>query len=118
MGSPPHSTLLNAFSKTYIDTHNITPKMIRQNPPAAIATAQCHLRLHKNNLHSTKIREYHPTNTHHDTAQFATNVFSASDIAGGKFPVTSFNGNNYIVVSAYKNYIHLEVIAVMTGPAL
>ena len=85
IGSPPDFTLLNAFSKNYIDMHNITPKMIRQNPPAAIATAQGHLRLHKKNLHSTKIREYHITNTHHDRAQFATNAFSASDIAGVNF---------------------------------
>ena len=118
MGSPPDSTLLNAFSKKYIDMHNITLKMIRQNPPPAIATAQGHLRLHKKDINSTKIREYHSTNTHHDRAQFATNAFSASNIASGKFPVTSFNGNNYIVVSAYKDNIHLEAIPVMTGPAL
>ena len=98
--------------------HNITPKMIRQNPPAAIATAQGHLRLHKKYLNSTKLRNNIPTTTHHTGAHFATNTFSASGIAGGKFPVSSFTGYNYIIVSAYKNYIHLEAIPVMTGPAL
>ena len=118
MGSPSDSALLNAFSKNYIDMHNITPKMIRQNPPAAIATTLGHLRLHKKYLNSTKLRNNIPTTTHHTGAHFATNAFSASDIADGKFPVASFTVNNYIVVSAYKNYIHLEAIPVMTGPAL
>ena len=33
MGSPTNAALLAAFSKSYIDMHGITPKIIRQNPP-------------------------------------------------------------------------------------
>ena len=67
MGSPSDSALLKAFSKNYIDMHDITPKMIRQNSPAAIATAQGHLRLHKKGLNSTKLREHRQTKIHHDS---------------------------------------------------
>ena len=119
MGSPPDSSLLAAFSKGYIDMLGITPKMVRQNRPNAIATAQGHLKLHKKGLQSTKLEQPRSTpNPSALPASFATNLFSASDIAGGKFPVVSTSGNQYIMVTAYKNYIHLHAIPLLTGPSL
>ena len=120
MGSPTDAALLAAFSKAYIDMHGITPKMIRQNPPRSIATAQGHMKIHRKGIRSTKQisqphRERSPSS---HTSTIATNLFSASDIAGGKFPVTSTTGKNYILVSAYKNYIHLEALPLLHGTVL
>ena len=120
LGSPTDAALLAAFSKAYIAMHGITPKMIRQNPPRSIETAQGHLKLHRKGIRSIKQiaqphRERSPSS---HTPVIATNLFSASDIAGGKFPVTSTTGKNYILVAAYKNYIHLCALPLLTGSVL
>ena len=120
LGSPTDAALLAAFSKSYIDMYKITQKMIRQNPPRSIMTAQGHQKLHRKGINSTKqtpqpLRERLQAS---HTPMIATNLFSASDIAGGKFPITSTTGNNYILVAAYKNYIHLQTLPLLHGTAL
>ena len=96
LGSPTDAALLAAFSKAYIAMHGITPKMIRRNPPRSIETAQGHLKLHRKGIRSTKqiAQPHRERSSSSHTPAIATNLFSASDIAGGKFPVTSTTGKN------------------------
>ena len=94
---------------------NLTAKMIRQNWPNTIETAQGHLTLQRQGLRSTKSRSNKavhfepPGDTEINTILEAV-LFDRSGNcifadATGRFPMRADSGEEYILVLTYKNYI-------------
>ena len=59
-GSPTLPTFLQAIRSKWIEVPGLTGKIVSQNPPLSIATAQGHLDLVRKNLRSTKPKEPKP----------------------------------------------------------
>ena len=120
LGNPPASTLELACRRGYLGNYpNLTCKMIRDNWPNTIATAQGHLQMQRQGVQSTKEKpsrrpephdsKYSTRSTHtHRRAEAALfdrngNVIFAD--ATGRFPLASADGKEYILIMTYKNYI-------------
>ena len=108
-GNPPDSTLQRALDEKWVELPNITAKMFRQNPPHKIETGEGHLNLHRQNFRSTRPA----TQSVHNRIDNSNNAYSraweisSSDLPA-EFPVTSFEGNKYVLITVFKNYIHPE----------
>jgi hypothetical protein len=98
--------------------------MVSNNPPQSLATAQGHLDLvrqqHRQHLsinNHDEVIDDSPENNMGTTGQayMVAEILNISDVVHsdltGRFPVSSRTGNNYILVSVYKNYIHATPIA-------
>ena len=135
--SPAIPTFLAAVDKGFIRPPMLTPLMVRQNLPVAVATSQGHLNHLRQGLRSTKPPS---TETETDTApdteepsdtdNFPTTLHlpqhtlhavtwspqqrgrSHADMTG-RFPVIASSGNSYylIIFCEDANYIHVEPMA-------
>ena len=108
-GNPPDSTLQRALDEKWVELPNITAKMFRQNPPHKIETGEGHLNLHRQNFRSTRpaTQRVHNRIDNSNNAYSRAWEISSSDLPA-EFPVTSFEGNKYILITVFKNYIHPE----------
>ena len=137
-GSPPTSTLYKAAKNGWLSNFpRITAKMISMNDPNAMATAIGHLDRVRQRQYSTKpshappqasipITEtsVRPTDTSDNDREdndaveedeffdVYTKLVAASDInhsdLTGRFPTTSRRGNQYLLVSVWNGYVHME----------
>ena len=120
LGNPTPSTLETACRRGYLGNYpNLTSKMIRDNWPNTLATAQGHLQMQRQGVQSTnptQSKAKAPQN--HERSKETTrtprtieatifdrngNVIFAD--ATGRFPLASADGKEYILVMTYKNYI-------------
>jgi hypothetical protein len=115
LGSPTIQTLINALNKGYLRTlPRLTAQMVHKNPPVSDATAIGHLDLTRQ--HAVMHPDMNQEQVEEDCDATANMIFTRSwDIreanhsdATGRFPVQSLHGNNYLLVSVYHGYIHLE----------
>ena len=128
-GSPAVSTFLNAVRRNWLVGYpRLTAKMITENMPNAVATAQGHLDRTRRGMHSTKPKPTvttPPTSTSDpsdDEVPYAeeeyqhifTKIISASSISHaditGRFPHISQSGHQYILLSIWCGYIHFELM--------
>ena len=120
LGNPPASTLERACRHGYLGNYpNLTSKMVRDNWPNTLATAQGHLQMQRQGVQSTKEkpsktktpRETSPSakGTHTpckvETAVFDRNGNVIFADAAGRFPLATADGKEYILIMTYKNYI-------------
>jgi hypothetical protein len=113
---------------------DLTPKMIRQNKPHSPATGLGHITASRSNVKSTRPR---PTSHDTNTASSTTPLIHHSDSSGlnetlhhydpdelpdtvlrcrdaiisdlpGRFPVPAKNHTEYLLLSVYKGYTHVE----------
>ena len=121
LGSPPDLSLIAALAAGWLgNLPRITARMARKYPANSVATAKGHLDLQRQGQSSTSKRhrdrqtalqhgdELEP---HMDDEFLFTSTMHPKDYenhsdATGRLPVTLYHGNNYIMVSVYKNYIH------------
>ena len=132
-GSPPVSTFIRAITKGYLGSWpRLTARMVRQNTPNPVATHIGHLDRNRQGQRSTHPQPTHPLPTMpFDSSELDTDVSSPppddwtqavftqlvnlcdrnhSD-STGRFPVVSSQGNQYILVSVFNNYVHVEPMA-------
>ena len=128
-GSPAVSTFLNAVRRNWLVGYpRLTTKMITENMPNAVATAQGHLDRTRRGMHSTKPKPTvttPPASTSEpsdDDVPYAeeeyqhifTKIISASSISHadttGRFPHISQSGHQYILLSIWCGYIHFELM--------
>jgi len=141
-GYPAVSTFLNAVKNNWLSTFpRITAKMIAANPPNQVATAQGHLDRTRRSMKTTKIpappTSLPPATTElpaEDTDTFDSdfpyveeeyhNIYvkllpiqqvSHADITG-RFPSISRRGHQYMLLSVWNNYIHIELMKNRTAP--
>ena len=120
LGNPTPSTLEMACRRGYLGNYpNLTSKMIRDNWPNTLATAQGHLQMQRQGVQSTRPKQTkekvprhnksHKGSTQTSRTIEATlfdrngNVIFAD--ATGRFPLASVDGKEYILIMTYKNYI-------------
>ena len=121
--SPAVSTFVNALRKNWLfNFPRITADMVSKNPPHSKATAMGHLNQIRQGLQSTKHVAYNSSNS---DSPISDEVFSQDDSnqftlatvhitgtnfsdASGRLQVQSKHGNNYLFVSTYNNYVHIE----------
>ena len=128
-GSPPPRALARALRAGWLRTYpRLTLKMFSANVPVVMATAKGHLDLVRRGLRSTKSDpllplvddaydedpEYVPASPLEPPAPSVCAVQVAavraenhSDLTG-RFPVASFKGTEYFLISVYKGYVHFE----------
>ena len=132
-GNPADSTLLGAL-RGILKHDLVTASSFASNLPATIETAKGHLDRNRKNQRSTKRRAKKnkraqkeesvpettedgsnenvifartlPYNDSLEPTPKATDNAQHSD-ATGRFPVRGKNGSNYVLVSVFKNYIHI-----------
>jgi hypothetical protein len=136
-GNPPDSTFYRATLKGWLNNYpRLTPKLIHQNRPNSLETQAGHLSRLRQHLRSTNIYSVlkvdDPDEEEMDTdldlfdsdqgsrplfSKFIdlsnitpeeVKTFALYSDATGRFPFESFKGNNYILVSVFLNYIHVE----------
>ena len=107
--------------------------MWRKNKPNSVVTAKSHLDLHRQNQHSTRQQQSTtpdspPVDTDDPPLDFAdttvllvaplkSNDTNYSDLMG-RFPVDSFLGNNYVLLSYFRGYVHTEPMQDRTSSSL
>ena len=128
-GSPPPSTLYRALGKGWLSSFGrLTQTMVYQNWPNTVATAQGHLQLQRQGVRSTKPARHPVTpieaaaNEDLDFIEEAVEepgsvlcqVFDRKDAvfadAAGRYPIPSIDGEEYMLVVVFKNYIHVETM--------
>ena len=128
MGNPADSTLLTATRNKWLNFPGVTHDMVAKNPPNSIETAKGHLDLNRANQRSTS-KPKHPQRTLNQSSpspedpsyidsdensifaapiEFTPGSTTQHSDATGRFPIMSRRRNNYLLVSVYKGYIHLE----------
>jgi len=130
-GSPPPSTLYRALGKGWLSSFGrLTQTMVYQNWPNTVATAQGHLQLQRQGIKSTSPTK--PTRGNRALEEAADEemdfidavvegpatmlcrVFSRKDAAfadaAGRYPIPSFDGDEYMLIVVFKNYIHVETM--------
>ena len=145
LGAPPASSLLKAARNGWLAGFpRLTPEMISANMPNPIATALGHLQANRQGQRSTKLVSNNesspPTSTtgtdpsidadtdHVQLADETTSLICAvvslteADLRAhadlmGRFPFPSHLGHQYILVSTYLGYIHMEAMRDRTGPS-
>ena len=120
LGNPTPSTLETACRRGYLGNYpNLTSKMIRDNWPNTLATAQGHLQMQRQGVQSTNPKQSKaqaPRDSEHgkgiiraprtiETSLFDRNGNVIFADATGRFPLASADGKEYILVMSYKNYI-------------
>lgn len=126
LGSPALSSFTQAIRANYLPSlSRLTTALVTAHPPHTIPTALGHLDQNRQGQNSTKrFVSLFPENPHDqvddarplsDTSidnNAYTHVFTLTDTMHsdltGKFPVTSFSGMQYIIVSVLDGYIHVE----------
>ena len=127
-GSPPPSTFKAAVAKGYLRTYTgLTTALVNKNLPHTPASAKGHLDRNRAGQRSTQpsmsaqLAHQSANDTPDDSISLDmdiyTRVYNINDTSinysdlPGKFPFQSVKGMNYILLSYYKGYIHLEVMA-------
>ena len=130
-GSPPASTFYRAALKGWFTNYpSLTPAMIHRHWPNTLATAQGHLQRQRQGMRSTHPSAA-PTSASPpsdqadelDVTDVDTSVhfrfFDRDDAmfadATGQFPETSRHGSEYMIIFAFKNYIHVECMPSRTA---
>jgi hypothetical protein len=122
-GSCPISTFLKAMDKGWLNNYpQLTAKMIRQNPPVAIATAMGYLDQTRQGHRSTRRANIATVIDEDDWGaeemddEFlrcrvmpAKDLMNASD-ATGRFPMSTKSGWDYLLVSTLGGYVHLQLL--------
>ena len=131
-GSPPPSTFKTAVAKGYLRTYSgLTTAIVNKNVPHTPASAKGHLDRNRKGQRSTRatvssqlnprqseevfdedvsLDEHIYTSVYPiDDPELAAEYINYSDLPG-KFPFQSVKGMNYMLLSYYKGYIHLEVM--------
>lgn len=124
-GSPSISTLTHAIRSNYLPSlSRLTAAMLAAHPPHTIPTALGHLDQIRQGQKSTKrfislFADETLMNSDHTPSEdnaidnntythvFALNETMHSDLTG-KFPVISFSGMQYLIVSVMDGYVHVE----------
>ena len=128
-GSPTNRTFYEAVRKGFIlGLPRLTAKLIASNPPSSVPAAQGHLDLHRQGLRSTKVKSKKrrhlappatvddPDLEQIDTPNGDLFVHSIevpvprrySADGTGCLPITSSRGSNYLLVSVFNSYVHVE----------
>jgi hypothetical protein len=120
LGNPTPSTLESACKRGYLGNYpKLTSKMIRDNWPNTLATAQGHLQMQRQGVQSTKQKQSKTKSPHNATRSIKDDVTPSrlevaifdrnGDVifadATGRFPLPSADGKEYILIMTYKNYI-------------
>ena len=134
--SPTDSAMYNALLRGYLGNFPaLTAKNFNQNKPNAIATAKGHLKQRPQRSSSTACTKRHvtPAPSSNDTLAEETLItdeitdehnFSDSIITSivrnsstinysdlpGRFPFVSHLGHEYMLLSVYRGYIHIELL--------
>jgi hypothetical protein len=132
LGSPPISTFIKAADKGWLSNWpRITAKMIRKNKPVTAITARAYLDQTRQGQNSTKPgknngkRRKAPRHVQeadedcleddieHDQLRFS--IIERDDLKNwsdttGRFPFATIQGFNYLLVSTYGGYVHLELL--------
>ena len=133
-GSPPTSTFQHCVAEGYLRTYpGLTTAIVNKNLPHTPATSKGHLDRSRAGQRSTKPIDPLPTSSVNDTDDdlfLDSNVFTRvydiddpslainySDLPG-KFPFQSLKGMNYILLSSFKGYIHVEAMTDRSSPSL
>lgn len=124
-GSPAVSTLLNAVRRNWLIGYpRLSAKMITENMPNPVATAQGHLDRTRRGMRSTQPKPPTPpaAPTTDDETPYVedeyqhifTKIISALSISHadttGRFPHISQSGHQYILLSIWCGYIHFELM--------
>ena len=137
-GSPCISTFLRALRRGWLDTiPRLTAALVSANRPNSIATALGHLDQKRQGLDSTTaVSPPHPVSSPssndiaepdvadpydpdgldpYDPSQsplLFCKLFNTADIdASGRFPVPSTRRNEYMLLSYFKGYVHVEPLS-------
>ena len=125
LGSPADSTLIQALSLGYLgNLPRLTAKMVRRHRPNSIATAKGHLDRQRQGMQSTRPKKSKTVISEREVCDdidwdsklytwvvHRTEQENHTDLSG-RFPVTSIHGNNYMLMSVYKN--HIRAVAMKT----
>ena len=138
MGSPPSSTFKECVGKGWLRSYpRLTTDMVNKNTPHTPASSKGHLDRNRAGQRSTKTPvPASPSPPHNDVADaeddefFVTNIFTKvydindedmavnySDLPG-KFPFQSMKGMNYLLLSSFRGYIHVEPMPDRSSPSL
>ena len=128
MGSCAVTTLERALSASYLTLPGLDVAMLRKYGSTSVASAKGHLDQSRQGMRSTKVPDMSFSETDDDrhppiiprssrTLPVLTKVLyfdhppqtRYSDLCG-RFPVTSVDGNAYLMVMICSNYIHLELM--------
>jgi len=140
MGSPAIPTFMAAVQNGWIRPRGLTVDMVRKNVPNSLSMSQGHLKQHRQGLHSTGSATVKPklplglnaTSSEEialrpepflPTKTLFTKVLQAKEFshrnhadATGRFPVTSRQGSNYMLLFYCEDtgYIHIVPLASRT----
>jgi hypothetical protein len=143
-GSPAYQTFYNAVHMGWLTNYpGLTPKALRRNKPHSPATALGHITASRANVRSSRLPpvqssklafsaqpsplsenlDHYDENDLPDTLLQCSVQHSSSfrrdavfsDLPG-RFPVKAKDGSEYLLLSVYKNYIHIETLQNRSGP--
>jgi hypothetical protein len=139
-GSPAYQTFYHAVHMGWLTNYpGLTPKTLRRNKPHSPATALGHITASRSNVRSSRSQPTNPQpklarsvqpvalftenldhylsdelpdillqcTVQHSSALRRDAVFS--DLPG-RFPVRAKDGTEYLLLSVYKNYVHVETL--------
>lgn len=131
--SPPNSTFVHALDMGWLRSYpHLTTSMFRQNLPNSVATAKGHLDLNRQGQRSTRNcsddespdtddadngETFDPSAILCLTVSLRDDTINYSDLPG-RFPVESFLGNNYVLLSFFRGHVHTEALPDRSGPSL
>jgi len=137
--SPCDSAMYNALLLGYLGNFpRLTAIMFNQNKPNSVATAKGHLKQRRQTSHTPKIPPHTPKIPPHtpkmptpdelsDEQSYRNSISTViirtsetinySDMPG-RFPFTSHHGHEYMLLSVYRGYIHIELMKSREGPEL
>ena len=133
--SPPNDTFDYALQHGFLRNFpHLTLDMWRKNKPNAVITAKSHLDLHRQNHRSTRQQQLPEESDSPSTAAADTPLDFAdaaviivvplkshdtnySDLMG-RFPVESFLGNNYVLLSYFRGHVYAELMTDRTSASL
>ncbi len=131
--SPSLESLAKALRAGFLGNFpRLTSKMLADNQPASMATAKGHLNRNRQSQRHrarapstaqtvwTAMPDTNVDDTPLDTGSVVQSIVMSlpqrnNSDATGKVPVCSSTGNNYILVSVFNSYIHLEAMASREG---
>ena len=140
--SPTDSAMANALRRGYLGNFpKLTLHMFTQNKPNSIATAKGHLKqTRQQSFSKSRIRHSSPAPDISDVAEpdfpseeeadeqayfnsISTSVLRTSSAINysdmpGRFPFPSHLGHEYMLLSVFRGYIHIELMKNREGPEL
>ena len=147
-GAPPASSFLHAARNGWLSGFpRLTPQLIYDNMPNAVATAMGHLDANRQGQRSTRrslpttvstspapspptaiaspaAEEPADSAIDTDTTALVSHVITvtADDVRAhadlmGRFPFPSHTGNQYLLATVHGGYVHLEALRDRTGPS-